>query len=244
MTEPMFLAPLDDPEVGEVVTLTGQEGHHASSVRRIKCGEVILVSDGAGTAVRGPVVDTEKGSLSIQIAEVMRTRPGAVRYVAVQALPKGDRAELAVEMLTELGIDEIVPWQAERSVVRWAPERAERGLTRWRVAAREATKQCRRYRVPTVSMPMTTAELALRIQQTALTVVLHETAENPLAALDMPTSGEIMFIVGPEGGLSPQEVDTLTNAGGETALISDAVLRTSTAGVVALAQLQALATRG
>lgn len=239
----MFLAPLDDPEVGKVVILAGQEGHHASAVRRIKRGETILVSDGAGTAVRGPVVDTEKGSLSVEIVEVMRTRPGPVRYVAVQALPKGDRAELAVEMLTELGIDEIVPWQAERSVVRWAPERAERGLTRWRAAAREATKQCRRYRVPTVAMPMTTAELALRIQQTALTVVLHEAAERPLAGLTLPTSGEIMFIVGPEGGLSPDELDVFTAAGGQTALIADAVLRTSTAGVVALAQLHALARR-
>jgi 16S rRNA (uracil1498-N3)-methyltransferase len=167
-----------------------------------------------------------------------------VRYVAVQALPKGDRAELAVEMLTELGVDEIVPWQSTRSVVRWSPERTERGLTRWRTAAREAAKQSRRFRVPTVAMPMTTAELALRIEQTALTVVLHEVAQTKLAALDLPTAGEVMFIVGPEGGLTDAEVAIFTNAGAQAALIADAVLRTSTAGVVALAQLQALVARG
>ncbi|MEE9964374.1 MAG: 16S rRNA (uracil(1498)-N(3))-methyltransferase [Propionicimonas sp.] len=243
MTEPLFLAPLDAPVIGGEVTLTGQEGHHAAEVRRIKIGELIWVSDGAGTAIRGPVVRTDKGAITVAIEEVVHAAERGVRYVAVQALPKGDRAELAVEVLTELGIDEIVPWQATRSVVRWAPDRVERGLTRWRSCAREAAKQSRRFRVPTVSMPMTTAELALRIEQTALTVVLHETAETPLADLTLPASGEIMFIVGPEGGLTDEEVATFTAAGGRTALIADAVLRTSTAGVVALAQLQALAAR-
>lgn len=243
MTEPLFLADLDTPEVGQVVALTGDEGRHASAVRRLRTGEVILISDGNGTAVRGPVTTADKTGLAITVEEVLREPERPVRYVAVQALPKGDRAEQAVEMLTELGIDEIVPWQAERSVVRWAPDRVERGLTRWRAIAREAAKQCRRFRVPTVTMPMTTAELALRVAQTNLTVVLHETAETPLGSFSPPPIGEIMFIVGPEGGLTDEEVEAFTAAGGRTALIADAVLRTSTAGVVALAQLQALAVR-
>lgn len=240
MTEPLFLADLDSPVVGQSVTLTGEEGRHAAAVRRLRVGETILISDGNGTAVRGPVTTADKTGLTIMVDEVLRAPVRPVRYVAVQALPKGDRAELSVEMLTELGIDEIVPWQAERSVVRWAPDRMERGLTRWRATARESAKQCRRFRVPTVSMPMTTAELALRIAQTDLTVVLHEVAETPLAALEIPASGEIMFIIGPEGGLTDEEVAAFTAAGGQTALVADAVLRTSTAGVVALAQLQAL----
>lgn len=244
MTEPVFLAPLDAPAVGATVTLTGQEGHHAAAVRRIKVGEVVCISDGNGTAVRGAVTAADKGSISVLVDEVLREPARPVRYVAVQALPKGDRAELAVEMLTELGVDEIVPWQASRSVVRWSPERTERGLTRWRAAAREASKQSRRLRVPTVSLPMTTAELALRIDQTALTVILHESADVALAGLELPASGEIMFIVGPEGGLSDEEVATFERAGGRPVLVADAVLRTSTAGVVALAQLQALSARG
>ena len=243
MTEPLFLADLDAPEVGQVVALTGDEGRHAAAVRRLRVGEVILISDGNGTAVRGPVATADKSGLSITVAEVLYSPLPPVKYVAVQALPKGDRAELAVEMLTELGIDEIVPWQAERSVVRWAPDRTERGLTRWRATAREAAKQCRRFRVPIVTMPMTTAELALRIAQTDLTVVLHETAPTPLGVLEVPASGEVMFIIGPEGGLTEEEVGIFTAAGGRAALISDAVLRTSTAGVVALAQLQALGVR-
>lgn len=244
MTEPVFLAPLEAVEIGAEVTLTGEEGHHAAQVRRIKPGEVIWISDGNGTGVRGPVLRVEKGQVSIRVEEVKREPEPPVRYVAVQALPKGDRAELAVEMLTELGVDEIVPWQASRSVVRWSPDRVERGLTRWRVTAREASKQCRRLRVPTVSVPMTTAELALRVAQTELTIVCHEAATQRLAELAIPTSGEVMFIVGPEGGLTDAEVDAFTQAGGRAVLVADAVLRTSTAGVVALAQLQALAARG
>lgn len=243
MTEPLFLAALDRPAVGEVVELTGEEGRHAAVVRRLRVGEVVLVSDGNGTAVRGPVLRVDKNGLAITVEEVLHEPEPPVRYVAVQALPKGDRAEQAVEMLTELGVDEIVPWQAERSVVKWPPDRVERGLTRWRATAREAAKQCRRFRVPTVSTPMTTAELALRIGQTGLTVVLHETATDRLGTFALPPIGEVMFIVGPEGGLSEAELDTFTAAGGRTALIADAVLRTSTAGVVALAQLQALAVR-
>lgn len=243
MTEPLFLAALDAPSAGQVVELTGEEGRHAAAVRRLRVGETVLISDGNGTAVRGPVASVDKNGLSVTVAEVLREPERPVRYVAVQALPKGDRAEQAVEMLTELGIDEIVPWQADRSVVKWAPERVERGLTRWRATAREAAKQCRRFRVPTVTVPMTTAELALRIAQTDLTVVLHETAQTRLGTFVLPPIGEVMFIVGPEGGLTEEEVATFEAAGGRTALIADAVLRTSTAGVVALAQLQALAVR-
>lgn len=243
MTEPLFLADLETPAVGDVVRVMDEEGRHAVIVRRIRVGETVLVSDGAGTAIRGPVTAADKSGLAVEVVEVLHTPASPVRYVAVQALAKGDRAELAVEMLTELGVDEVVPWQAERSVVRWPADRVDRGLTRWRSAAREAAKQCRRFRVPVVSLPETTAELAQRIRQTALTAVLHERATAPMATLELPQAGEVMFIVGPEGGLTDDEVATFTAAGGHAVLISDAVLRTSTAGVVALAQLQALAAR-
>ena len=244
MTEPMFLAVLTDPQVGQSVSLAGEESRHATQVRRIRVGEVVLISDGAGTAVRGPVTVSDKTGLTISVSEVLREPPRPVRYVAVQALAKGDRAELAVETLTELGVDEIIPWQADRSVVRWAPDRVERGLTRWRATAREAAKQSRRLRVPTVSLPTTTAELVQRIEQTQLTLVLHEDAEQFLATTPVPASGEVMFIVGPVGGLTDDEVAEFVAAGGKSVLVSDAVLRTSSAGVVALAQLQALAARG
>lgn len=244
MTEPLFLSLLEDPQPGQVVSLGGEEGRHAAGVRRIRAGEIVMISDGNGLAVRGPVIAVEKASLSVEVAEVLRSPAPAVKYVAVQALPKGDRAEQAVEMLTELGVDEIVPWQSTRSVVRWAPDRVERGLNRWRSTAREATKQSRRFRVPTISVPMTTAELVQRIPQTDLTLVLHEAESRPLAEVPVPGSGEVMFIIGPEGGLTDEEVAAFTAAGALSVRIAEAVLRTGTAGVVALAQLQALAGRG
>lgn len=244
MTDPLFLAILDEPAVGQQITLSAEEAHHAVTVRRLRPGEIILISDGNGTAVRGPVLTADKAGLSITVDEVLREPEPSVRYVAVQALPKGDRAEQSVETLTELGVDEIVPWQAERSVVRWTPDRVERGLTRWRSAAREAAKQSRRLRLPTVAMPTTTAELAQRIARADLALILHETATRPLAGLAVPATGEVLFVIGPEGGLSDDEVTEFTEAGGIPVRIAEAVLRTSTAGVVALAQLQALAVRG
>ena len=244
MTDALFLATLeDDPRVGDEVHVTGDDGRHAAAVRRIKVGETILVSDGAGTGVRGEVTAVDRAEVTLRVQEVLRAPEGPLHLVAVQALAKGDRAELAVEVLTELGIDEIVPWTAARSVVKWVPERAERHLLRWRSTAREAAKQSRRLRVPIVGMPMSTRELALRIEQTALTLVLHEDAATPLAAVDLPTEGEVLLVVGPEGGITPEEVALFEAAGGRAVTISDAVLRTSTAGVVALAQVQALAAR-
>ena len=184
MTDALFLADLESPEVGSTVQVTGDEGRHAALVRRIRKGEVVMVSNGIGTAVRGVVTVADVNGLTLEVSEVLHTPNKPLRFTVVQALAKGDRAEAAVEMLTELGVDEIVPWQAERSIVRWAPDRVERALARWRATAREATKQSRRFRVPRVSPPMTTAELALRLSEPALTLVLHEDAEARLADLE------------------------------------------------------------
>ncbi len=240
MTEALFIAEFSDPQVGDEITLAGDEGRHAVAVRRITVGETILLADGSGTAVRGPVLSTDKASLVMSVEEVERTPRGALRFIAAQALAKGDRAELAVETLTEIGVDEVVPWQASRSIVKWVPDRAERQLSRWRAVAREATKQSRRFRVPVVTVPMSTRELALRIPETALTLLLHETASESITTVTLPESGDVMIVIGPEGGIAPEELEALTAAGGVPVLISDGVLRTSTAGVVALAQLQAL----
>ncbi|MBP8920919.1 MAG: 16S rRNA (uracil(1498)-N(3))-methyltransferase [Micropruina sp.] len=240
MTEALFLADLDSPVVGGSVAVTGDEGRHAAIVRRIRKGEVVLVSDGIGNAVRGPVTQADVNGLIVEVTEILEQPARPVRFTVVQALAKGDRAERALEMLTELGVDEIVPWPASRSIVKWAPDRVERALARWRSIVRESTKQSRQFRVPRVSPPLTTAELALRIAEPSLTLVLHEGASDRISADALPAEGEVMVIVGPEGGLTDDELATFAEAGGRPTLIADAVLRTSTAGVVALAQLQVL----
>ncbi|WP_036921526.1 16S rRNA (uracil(1498)-N(3))-methyltransferase [Propionicicella superfundia] len=240
MTDAMFLTDFDTPPaVGDVVTLDGEEGRHAAVVRRIAVEEIVLLADGNGRGIRGTVERADRSGLAVRVDELIEVPEPDRRIVVVQALAKGDRSELAVEMLTELGVWEVVPWEASRSIVKWAPDRVERALRRWRAIAREAAKQSRRFRVPVVSFPATTTQLVARIPTADLVLVLHEDATVPVPA-DLPSSGEILVIVGPEGGIAPSELAAFTEAGARAVRISDGVLRTSTAGAVAVGQLYAL----
>ena len=241
MTEPLFL--LDElgdplPIVGDHLTLAGDEGRHAAVVRRIRSGELIMISNGRGRGVRGVVVEIRGSALIVEVVSHLGTASEPRCFVAVQALAKGDRSELAIEMMTEMGIGEIVPWQAARSIVRWTPERAARSLTKWRSTARESAKQSRRLHVPLVSEPVDTRQLAQRVTSADLALMLHEEAKESLADVDLPASGTVLIIIGPEGGISAEEFSELTAAGARPVSISDGVLRTSTAGVVALAGLR------
>jgi 16S rRNA (uracil1498-N3)-methyltransferase len=239
VTDPLFFS--DDltepcPAVGSRFTLGGDDGRHAAVVRRIRLGETILIGDGRGNGVRGRVVQASKAGLDIEVSQTLTEPPSrGVRFVAVQALAKGDRAELAVEMLTELGIDEIVPWAASRSVVRWTGDRVDRALARWRATAREAAKQCRRLRIPGVADPVSTRELVALVGTVGLALVLHEDATESLATIELPAAGTVLMVIGPEGGITPDELGDLTAAGARAVSVSDGVLRTSTAGTVALA---------
>lgn len=239
MTEALFLKDdLGDPAPGDTITLDGEEGRHAVVVRRIRAGERVVLADGRGQGVAGRVAAVGKASLDLVVEEVLDTPEPAVRYVVVQALAKGDRAELACEMLTETGAAEIVPWQAARSVVRWALDRQAKARARWQSSVREAAKQSRRLRVPEVGELARTADVAARITQATLALVLHEEATRPLAEVARPQAGEVVLVVGPEGGISPEELDAFVAAGALPVTLGDGVLRTSTAGVVALAGLK------
>jgi 16S rRNA (uracil1498-N3)-methyltransferase len=241
MTAPLFLLDgLTDPlpEVGARVVLDGNEGRHAAVVRRIRPGEMIMIADGCGRGVRGRVIDVGPSNVVVEVAQYLSAPVEALRFVAVQALAKGDRSELAVEMMTEMGVSEIVPWQASRSIVRWSEERVARSLSKWRSTVREAAKQSRRLTVPLVSEPVTTRQLVELVASADLTLVLHEQADESIAKVDLPEAGTILIIIGPEGGISADELSELTRAGAQPVSISDGVLRTSTAGIVALAGLK------
>lgn len=240
MSDALFLSDLGErPTVGTTVTVSGEEARHAVTVRRVQVGESVLIADGAGRAIRGPVVSVGKSEMVLEVQEVLSSPPRRHRLVAVQALAKGERSELAVETMTELGVDEIIAWQASRSIVRWQGERAAKSLAKWQSAAREAAKQSRRFRVPEVSWG-TTRHVADQFRDLECVLVLHEDAQQHLADVELPDRGSIGIIIGPEGGISPEELATFIASGARPVLISDGVLRTSTAGAVALGQLDVL----
>jgi len=228
---------------GSALTLTGPEGHHAAAVRRLRAGERADVSDGAGTLAEGVVTAVGKDSVSIEILVTRAIAPPQPRLVVAQALPKGDRGELAVELMTEVGVDAVLPWSAERSITRWQGERGERALAKWRSTAREAAKQSRRAWLPEIAAPATTAALAKRVPGAACAIVLEADATLRLHQLELPDEGDLMLIVGPEGGISPAERAALGAAGAIEARLGPTVLRTSTAGAVGAATLLARTAR-
>ena len=239
MTDACYLADLGNAGPGSLVTVGGDEGRHAAVVKRTRVGETVLVADGQGQAIRGEVVEVTKGSISVRVGELLTEPEQSLRWTAVQALAKGERSDIAVESLTELGASRIIAWQAARSIVRW-DAKADKGLTKWQATARESTKQSRRFRVPQVTYA-TTRQVEQLIAGAALALICQEDAELPLARVTLPAAGEVLIIVGPEGGISPEESERFAAAGAQPVSLGDGVLRTSSAGVVALAQLQLLA---
>ncbi|GMA25528.1 hypothetical protein GCM10025864_32870 [Luteimicrobium album] len=203
------------------------------------------VVDGEGTRLRTVIVSADRDTLELRVEAVEVEPAPTVRLVLVQALAKGDRDELAIEAATEVGVDAILPWQAERSVVVWRGERAARSRARWLATVRAAAKQSRRARVPDVRQDVTTAVLADVVKDTVtaggVVAALHEDATEPLGTLPLPVPGEpgaevpeVLVVVGPEGGISDAELERLTEAGGRPVRLGPHVLRTSTAGPVAL----------
>ncbi|HYF71907.1 MAG TPA: 16S rRNA (uracil(1498)-N(3))-methyltransferase [Nocardioides sp.] len=238
MSLPVHLVPdLAGVVAGAEVSVEGDEAHHAVAVRRLRVGEQVVLTDGAGTTVQGPVASTGKRVFAVTVESVRRHPVPEPAVVVVQAIPKGDRGELAVEVLTEVGAAEVVPWAASRSVAVWKGERATKSLARWRSTAREAAKQSRRPWFPRVAEVASTADVAGLVAAADLAVVLHEQASVPLASLEVPNAGRVVVVVGPEGGLSDDEVAALVDAGAVSVRLGAEVLRTSTAGVAAVAAL-------
>jgi 16S rRNA (uracil1498-N3)-methyltransferase len=242
MTAPVFLADSERLAAlgpsGGLISLEGPEGRHAVSVRRLTAGEEIVLTDGAGTGARGTVAAVHgKDHLEAALTSVWREPEPRPRITVVQALPKGDRGELAVETMTETGVDVIVPWAASRCVTRWKGERGEKSLAKWRSTAREAGKQARRLRFPEVAELASTQRVAALLANAVLGAVLHEEGSAPLATAELPPHGDIVLVVGPEGGVSPEELGAFAEAGGRPFRLGPSVLRTSTAGTAAAALL-------
>ncbi|MFF7729873.1 16S rRNA (uracil(1498)-N(3))-methyltransferase [Streptomyces sp. NPDC008001] len=242
MTAPVFLVEEDALTgvfPGTVFPLDGPEGRHAVSVRRLRVGEEIGLTDGQGNAAFGTVAAVEgKDHLDVAVTSVRSEPLPDPRITVVQALPKGDRGELAVETMTETGVDAVVPWAASRCITQWKGDRGLKALGKWRATAREAGKQSRRLRFPTVAEPMTTRQVAALLADAAFAAVLHEEGHSaPLATAPLPATGDIVLVVGPEGGVSPEELAAFAEAGAQPYRLGPSVLRTSTAGTAATALL-------
>ena len=245
MSNPVFFtAPgtLESQVPGSVFVLEGAEARHAVTVKRLAVGESVDIADGAGKRLTGTVTAVAPGELTVECADMAdEPRPG-IRLVLVQALAKGDRDELAAETATELGIDAVIPWQAERSIVRWKAERAAKAHAKWQSVVTAAAKQARRAWIPEVRAAVDSTGLQAAVAAADLAVILHEDAVRPLRHVleswletSAPDAGprEVLLIVGPEGGISPREVTRLCDAGAVTALLGHHVLRSSTAGPAA-----------
>jgi 16S rRNA (uracil1498-N3)-methyltransferase len=241
-TAPLFLLnPL--PAAGRA-RLDGPEGRHAATVKRLRPGETVLLCDGRGGLAHAVVDAAGRDTVDLTITARSDTGPPSPRVVLAQALVKGDRGELAVELATEAGVDGILPWRAARCVARWEEgPRGEKALGRWRSTVREAAKQARRPWLPVVEEPVTTAALARHVAAADLAVVLHESAPDRLADLALPPHGELLLVVGPEGGITDAEIAALVEAGARPVRLGPEVLRASTAAAVALGALGVLTAR-
>ena len=231
------------PDGGECA-LDGPEGKHAATVRRMRTGQALLLSDGRGGLARCEIVGVGRDRLDLSVHEVTREPPPRLRVRLAQALVKGDRGELAVELATEAGVDAVQPWKASRCVARWEEgPRGAKALARWRNTAAQAAKQARRSWTPQVEEPASTRQLVEVVRAADAALVLHESAEASLASVELPEEGELVLVVGPEGGIGEDEREALTAAGARPVRLGPTVLRASTAGAVALGALGALTDR-
>ena len=244
MTAPLFLVDpgaLDGLGVGDVVDLTGPEAHHAATVVRVRAGEEVFVADRAGARVLTDADSVAGDLVRLRVRERADEPAPSLRLTLVQALAKDGRDGDAVEAATELGVDGVIPWQADRSIVRWKGPKVDKGLRKWANVIERAAKQSRRGRWPELADLVTSASLAVRCEAKGVTpFVLHEDATTPLAGVDLPTEGEVLLIVGPEGGISPQEIEQLVVAGAVPVRLGAQVLRASTAGPAAISVLSAM----
>ena len=219
---------------GGSIVLDGAEGRHAATVKRIETGEPVLLADGSGVVAHCTVVASAKDRLDLIVDELHDATPPAPRVTLVQALAKGDRDDQAIEAATELGVDEVVPWQAERSIVQWKGERGAKARRKWEQVVRAAAKQSRRATVPVVA-PLLDRRTLASVCERGLVLVLHEDASTPLSSIDLTQATEVALVVGPEGGISPAELQVLEQAGARTVRLGPTVLRSSSAGPAGIA---------
>lgn len=235
---------------GDALTISGAEGRHGAAVVRLKPNEHVFITDQHRHQVLAEVTAAAKQEFTVRLLERPRTAEQRTpQLVLVQALAKGGRDENAVQTCTELGADAIIPWQADRSIVKWSGGKEAKGQAKWLATVHAAVKQSRRPTIPNVEPVVRTTALVQRVKDWAasgsVVLVLHEAEQKSLMQLapSLAAAEQIVLIVGPEGGISDEEITRLRQAGARTALLGPEVVRASTAGPAAIAVLSALTGR-
>jgi 16S rRNA (uracil1498-N3)-methyltransferase len=235
------------PDTGALAVVDGDEGFHAATVRRIRPGEQLVLGDGVGGLARCEVEHAGRDGLRARVQERWTIAPARPTVTVVQALPKSDRSELAIELATEAGADAFLAWQAARCVANWDAARADKGLRRWRAVARSAARQSRRAHIPPIEGVVSTAALVERVRDEvaagSIVLALHESASERLADIVVAQADSVLVVVGPEGGIAPEEIAALTDAGTVAVRLGPQVLRTSSAAAMALGALGVLTSR-
>ena len=232
MSLPYFLT--EDPAAG---VLTGKEAKHAH-VKRIAPGEHIMLIDGQGTTAVTCVTSVGPGRVDGVVEKQQFVPQPTPRVTVVQAVPKGERAELAVDLAVQAGADRIVPWISHRTIARWPANKQAKQVEKWRAQALASAKQARRAWVPEVRDPVTTNQLADLLRDAELALVLHEDATDSIR--DVEFGEDVWLIVGPEGGIGEDELEVL---GARPVRLGPEVLRTASAAFAGLCAIGALTSR-
>jgi len=220
------------PEKGEI-SIIGDEAHHAAAVVRIKEGDELLVTDGRGSSAHVRVKSATKKIVRCEVLSREMAHANPTKFIVVQALTKGDRARETIELLTEAGVDVIVPWAATRSI--------GKGTDKFAVTAREASKQSRRFRIPEVTPLATTNQICEAIKLSDLAIAFHESATHKLSdQISSHNVQHLLIIIGPEGGITDEELAAFEAAGAKVALMGRPILRSAHAGIAAVSAVSAL----
>ncbi len=219
--------------VGESYEFANQDANHAIRVLRTKVGDEFMLSDGNGSWSQVKTIDVKKKSIRVEVISSGYQEALATTITVVQALPKGDRSKEAIELLTEAGVDRIVPWAAARSI--------GKASDKFGITAREASKQSRRLRIPEVTDVATTEQICEAIKLSDLAIAFHESATHKLSdQISSHNVGHLLIIIGPEGGMTDQELATFEAAGAKVALLGRPILRSAHAGIAAVSAISAL----
>ena len=225
----------DQISTGQRQVLENEEAHHAIKVLRLNTGEVIKISDGVGNWVSGPIVEIAKKELFISITERGEIQAAKPELVLVQAITKSDRNKEMLELAVEAGVDRIIPWQSERSISKWQSDSEQK----WQVGIKQSCKQARQVKLPQLMQVMSTSEVIKSIGEGGFGIVFHEEASTKFSALTIPNShSSVYLVIGPEGGISEQELLSFQNNGSNVVRLGDTVLRSAHAGFAALSAVQ------